>query len=232
MSANINENEIIEINFFEPALGLIISNLEFLETELKEEKITNPDLTNLINEISEIDEFEQWEACVKKLNILIPQLLNIIEKIINANRYELLAILFTIIALTNNLAEQGQFMTKVIALQNEVNQSEEQLIQEMKKYIVILAQQIYQELSIRDDSEFIKSDEWQKVIDTLNKDQELTFDDVKDGSSLLIELFELDNKLNHQNFFHLSNIFKNLIEIDALITLIEFWEQGLLDEEE
>ncbi|ATZ18775.1 hypothetical protein ESOMN_v1c03930 [Williamsoniiplasma somnilux] len=219
--------EELEVNFFEPALGLIITNLEFLEDELNQESKNVKFISKFIDNLNELDDYDDFDNLVKKFEIIENEIIDVIKQTRDADKYMLLDNFFTAKTLLNEMISQGSFMDKALSFEEQENISEIELIKEMKKFVISQANIWYQNLDNKDQNDFNISNEFAKVLNILIKEKD--FVDFKEANDMLVQLFVLDNKITLNNFAYIEEIFAKLIKTKALITLIDFWEQGETD---
>ncbi|WP_026389775.1 hypothetical protein [[Acholeplasma] multilocale] len=229
-----NVQEEVELGFFEPSLGLIITNLEFLEEELAQEKIDVKALTNLIDEFNEIEDLEQWNGLVNKLDEMSQGLIENILKIVDADHFKLLSYLFLALTLAKHLKEDEKLMQFAIELEEKIANKElvnndEVIIVEYKGLVVNLVNELYAHIQERITDETPVSDEFKKVVKILAKEKELA--DLRDGTEVLMDLYVVEHEINNESKETVLLQFQTLNEINGLITLIDFWEQDNLEEE-
>lgn len=232
MSKQKQTNQELELGFFEPALGLIITNLEFLEDELQQEQQSVKQLTKIIDKFNELEAIEEFEKVVAQLGDLAPTIEQAIFKIVDADQAKLLSYLYLALTIANNLKESELLMqiAEVVEkklLKGTFENNEENLISEYKTLLTNFANQEYQTI-VNDLSTIQYQDEFKKVLNILAKEQD--FDDLKEGNGVLMELFALANPVaNDKHYLVMWNRFNNL---DGLFTVITFWEQDSFEDEE
>ncbi|PPE05180.1 hypothetical protein [Williamsoniiplasma lucivorax] len=221
---SINEQE-LELNFFEPALGLIITNLEFLEEELIEEKIATKKLKQLIDNFHELERIEDFDVLAETLTILGTELKAVIVAQPNLDQFKVMSYLDLAINLAQALKTDGQLSQIILEIANNPEvATEEDVIELTKEHVNHLLKANY--LSIQEilDQGFKVEDAFIKILKILIKED--NFNEFSEGNSILIELLTNQFKLKNDN---VCDIFNYLIGNEGIILLINFWQQGLIE---
>ncbi|AUF83603.1 hypothetical protein CXP39_02200 [Mesoplasma syrphidae] len=231
MSKEKQSNQELELGFFEPALGLIITNLEFLEDELKQENKNFDKLTKLIDKFSELEVIEEFENLVDDLVKMTAAIEKVIFEIVDVDQAKLLSFLYLASGIANNLKETELLMQIATKIEQKMSEgifenTEENLIAEYKTMITEYAHEQYQD--ILTNLEIINySDEFKKILNILTKEKD--FNDLKEGNTVLVELFILENPvINELGYLKIWRLLNNL---EGLLTLMIFWEQDNFEEE-
>ncbi|WP_031542864.1 hypothetical protein [Mesoplasma photuris] len=231
MSKDNNNNE-IELGFFEPGLALVIANLELLEEELIQEKSNVQKLTILLDKFSEVDDLNAFDQLVNQLDdlekTLRPEILNLID----VDRVKLISYLDLATTLANNLKTNGELISYAATLEDmiakkEIKNDEEIIFDLYKDLIIKKVNDLYVSIKPAIDHELSNSEEFKKVINIMS--EEKTIQDLIEGSELLFNMFGLEEEINDQTT---QEYFKLINEAQALITMLNFWEQDDIDEEE
>ncbi|WP_027063210.1 hypothetical protein [Mesoplasma seiffertii] len=232
MSKEKQANQELELGFFEPALGLIITNLEFLEDELQQEQQPVKELTKILDQFNELEAIEEFEKVVAELVNLTPVLEQTIFKIVDADQAKLLSYLYLANSIATNLKETALLMQIAGTIETKLEDgifenNEENLVAEYKTLLTQFANHEYQEI-LNDLSTIQYQEEFKKVLNILSKEQD--FDDLKEGNGVLMELFALANPVSNNSSY--LTMWKRLNNLEGLFTVITFWEQDSFEDEE
>ncbi|AVP49154.1 hypothetical protein [Williamsoniiplasma luminosum] len=224
---SINKKE-LELNFFEPALGLIIANLEFLEEELRQEQVDTSRLNILIDNFNDLEKLEDFECTAETLVNLAKDFEKTIASKANLDQFKVMSYLYLATNLAKILENDGQLNEIISNIDNDENETEEQIIEFSKAQVIELIKEKY--LLIKDEiNQGLKVDDaFNKVLNILIKEED--FNEFNEGNSILIELLMNQFKIKESN---IAQIFNWLIFNESIILLINFWEQSLseMDEE-
>ncbi|ATZ17353.1 hypothetical protein ELUMI_v1c06310 [Williamsoniiplasma luminosum] len=224
---SINKKE-LELNFFEPALGLIIANLEFLEEELRQEQVDTSRLNILIDNFNDLEKLEDFECTAETLVNLAKDFEKTIASKANLDQFKVMSYLYLATNLAKILENDGQLNEIISNIDNDENETEEQIIEFSKAQVIELIKEKY--LSIKNEiNQGLKVDDaFNKVLNILIKEED--FNEFNEGNSILIELLMNQFKIKESN---IAQIFNWLIFNESIILLINFWEQSLseMDEE-
>ncbi|AJM71883.1 hypothetical protein [Mycoplasma yeatsii] len=226
-----NNHQEVELDFFEPSLGLIIANLDNVLDELNKDNNNYIQLENLINEFENIESLDNWDQLVNKLEKLEDLIINELVNIKDSSVFNLISSL----QISKHLAfllKQNNFVFKQLdELENNSNamkwNHQQDYIDFYKQVIVEKSNQLLKENKQLFEQLNSKKDEFKKVYNVLISEQ--VFDDLLEGNKLLIDILKLN--INFNDILDLKRL-SILNKIQAYLEFINFWQQTINLEEE
>ncbi|MDQ0567858.1 hypothetical protein [Mycoplasma yeatsii] len=226
-----NNHQEVELDFFEPSLGLIIANLDNVLDELNKDNNNYIQLENLINEFENIESLDNWDQLVNKLEKLEDLIINELVNIKDSSVFNLISCL----QISKHLAfllKQNNFVFKQLDdLENNTNamkwNHQQDYIDFYKQVIVEKSNQLLKENKQLFEQLISQKDEFKKVYNVLISEQ--NFDDLLEGNKLLIDILKLN--INFNDILNLKRL-SILNKVQAYLEFINFWQQTINLEEE
>ncbi|KNG79702.1 hypothetical protein [Mycoplasma sp. HU2014] len=226
-----NNHQEIELDFFEPSLGLIIANLDNVLDELNKDNNNYKQLENLINEFENIENLDNWDELVNKLEKLELQIIKELLNIKDSSMFNLISSL----QISKHLAfllKQNNFVFKNLN-DLEMNAkalkwtSQQEYIDFYKQVITNQVNDVLKEHKLLFEQLNSQKDEFKKVYNLLISEQ--NFDDLLEGNKILIDILKLNINLNDTLDLKRLDI---LNKVEAYLEFINFWQQTINLEEE
>ncbi|ATQ35519.1 hypothetical protein MENTO_v1c03730 [Mesoplasma entomophilum] len=217
-------NNEIEIDFLEPGLAIIISSLENIEAELK----NNKELTFLLDDLNEVEELEDLAKLLTKLKSLEKQLLSEIKALNHLEEFDIVSDLQIATAMSDFLAAD-EFLFKFTELveTKDIVVTQENILEIFKEEIIKQVNKIYKEAISKLKNIYDNENEFMKVLKIATDESNLN--DLREASKLMINLLKIERTVSEEKKYEILAI---LNKAESLINLIDIWSQYEIDFEE
>ncbi|AVN60368.1 hypothetical protein CG007_01890 [Mesoplasma entomophilum] len=217
-------NNEIEIDFLEPGLAIIISSLENIEAELK----NNKELTFLLDDLNEVEELEDLAKLLTKLKSLEKQLLSEIKALNHLEEFDIVSDLQIATAMSDFLAAD-EFLFKFTELveTKDIVVTQENILEIFKEEIIKQVNKIYKEAISKLKNIYDNENEFMKVLKIATDESNLN--DLREASKLMINLLKIERAVSEEKKYEILAI---LNKAESLINLIDIWSQYEIDFEE
>ncbi|AGJ90701.1 hypothetical protein [Mycoplasma putrefaciens] len=220
-----NNKSEVELDFFEPSLAIIITNLDYLLTNLnlnKQDKL-NQQLEKILVEFEEIADLDLWDQLANKLEKLESEIVKELLKIKDSGLFNLICA-FQISKSLALLLKQNSFIFKGLdSLEQTLKTTNQQdYLDYFKKLVVSKVNEILKENKPIFNNLISSKDEFKKVYQILC--DETNFDDLFEGNQLLIEILRTNLDFANQTDLRQLN---TLVKIQAYLDFINFWQQTI-----
>lgn len=223
-------NKEIEIDFLEPSLAIMITNLEVIEYAFENEKKQNIRLSDLLDKLNEVEELEHLRVFIKQLHDLKVELKKEILTLKTQDTFELITALQTTISISHFLSEEEFLFGHIENIQKMIEQNEikdeYQIFENYKSLIIEKINDINAQTLLDFQKSFDDKNELIMVLKATNNETDLN--NLREASKILINILKINFDFNDKSsIIHLTS----LISVDVLINLIDLWSEFELEEE-
>lgn len=221
-------NNEIEIDFLQPSLAIIISSLENIEAELK----NNNNLTKILDQLNEVEEINELVKILSEFKKLKHELLDQIKQLKHKEEFDIICDLQIASAMSEFL-NTDQFLFKFTdsleaRLQaKEVIITQENILEIYKEEIILQINKFYTQAILIFKNVFNNEHEFMKVLKIAAEENNLN--DLREASKLLINILKIERTIDNIKKYELLEI---LNKAEVLINLIDIWSQYEMDFEE
>ncbi|ATZ20885.1 hypothetical protein [Mesoplasma coleopterae] len=210
-------NNEIEIDFLEPGLAIIISSLENIEAELK----NNKELTFLLDELNEVEELEDLVKMLTRLKSLEKQLLLEIKALNHMEEFDIVSDLQVASAMSDFLTPD-EFLFKFTELveTKDIVVTQENILEIFKEEIIKQVNKIYKDTISELNNIFDNENEFVKILKIGSEEKNLN--DLREASKLAINLLKIERRIDKEKKYEILSI---LNRAESLISLIDIWSQ-------
>ncbi|PPE06307.1 hypothetical protein [Mesoplasma corruscae] len=222
-------NKEVEIDFLEPSLSIIISNLEEIEYELEKSSSINKDFINLIDKFNEVEELSELRNLFDELKKQAPEIKKTISKLEIEDKYETLISLYSA-TLTSEFLHENEFLFNHIEevqklIESKVVNDDYEIFENYKTIIIAKINELYAKALIIFEQQPKQDNEILKILKIAQ--EETNLNDLREASKLLIGILKIIFKYDDLKS---EELLISLVKADVLISLIDLWSEFELEE--
>ncbi|QVK02208.1 hypothetical protein I7636_01215 [Mycoplasma mycoides subsp. capri] len=227
-----NKKEIFNTDFFESGLAYILTNLDFIQEELEQEKLQTSLVEKLITDFEDVEEYETWDLLTNNLIQSEEKILEEILKIKDSTKFNLLNSYFLAKNLSIYLKSNSFLIEQINKLQTNSpddlsEDKKEEFINNLKQEILKNNSELYKQNERLFKEIFDKKVEFKKIYQLLIKETE--FEDFNYANELLFNMLNNNFKFNNKQDLLKLEVLNNA---QSLIDFLTFYESSLFDDEE
>ncbi|UZK64056.1 hypothetical protein MNF30_03780 [Mycoplasma mycoides subsp. capri] len=227
-----NKKEIFNTDFFESGLAYILTNLDFIQEELEQEKLQTTLVEKLITDFEDVEDYETWDLLTNNLIQSEEKILEEILKIKDSTKFNLLNSYFLAKNLAIYLKSNSFLIEQINKLQTNSpddlsEDKKEEFINNLKQEILKNNSELYKQNERLFKEIFDKKVEFKKIYQLLIKETE--FEDFNYANELLFNMLNNNFKFNNKQDLLKLEVLNNA---QSLIDFLTFYESSLFDDEE
>ncbi|ADK69448.1 hypothetical protein V2P57_01475 [Mycoplasma mycoides subsp. mycoides] len=227
-----NKKEIFNTDFFESGLAYILTNLDFIQEELEQEKLQTSLVEKLITDFEDVEEYETWDLLTNNLIQSKNKILEEILKIKDSTKFNLLNSYFLAKNLAIYLKSNSFLIEQINKLQmnspDDLSEDKkEEFINNLKQEILKNNSELYKQNERLFKEIFDKKVEFKKIYQLLIKETE--FEDFNYANELLFNMLNNNFKFNNKQDLLKLEVLNNA---QSLIDFLTFYESSLFNNEE
>ncbi|CBW53976.1 hypothetical protein [Mycoplasma mycoides] len=227
-----NKKEIFNTDFFESGLAYILTNLDFIQEELEQEKLQTSLVEKLITDFEDVEDYETWDLLTNNLIQSEDKILEEILKIKDSTKFNLLNSYFLAKNLAIYLKSNSFLIEQINKLQTNSpddlsEDKKEEFINNLKQEILKNNSELYKQNERLFKEIFDKKVEFKKIYQLLIKETE--FEDFNYANELLFNMLNNSFKFNNKQDLLKLEVLNNA---QSLIDFLTFYESSLFDDEE
>ncbi|QVJ95715.1 hypothetical protein [Mycoplasma mycoides] len=227
-----NKKEIFNTDFFESGLAYILTNLDFIQEELEQEKLQTSLVEKLITDFEDVEDYETWDLLTNNLIQSEYKILEEILKIKDSTKFNLLNSYFLAKNLAIYLKSNSFLIEQINKLQTNSpddlsEDKKEEFINNLKQEILKNNSELYKQNEKLFKEIFDKKVEFKKIYQLLIKETE--FEDFNYANELLFNMLNNNFKFNNKQDLLKLEVLNNA---QSLIDFLTFYESSLFDDEE
>ncbi|EXU60290.1 hypothetical protein [Mycoplasma mycoides] len=227
-----NKKEIFNTDFFESGLAYILTNLDFIQEELEQEKLQTSLVEKLITDFEDVEDYETWDLLTNNLIQSEDKILEEILKIKDSTKFNLLNSYFLAKNLAIYLKSNSFLIEQINKLQTNSpddlsEDKKEEFINNLKQEILKNNSELYKQNEKLFKEIFDKKVEFKKIYQLLIKETE--FEDFNYANELLFNMLNNSFKFNNKQDLLKLEVLNNA---QSLIDFLTFYESSLFDDEE
>ncbi|QVK03016.1 hypothetical protein [Mycoplasma mycoides] len=227
-----NKKEIFNTDFFESGLAYILTNLDFIQEELEQEKLQTSLVEKLITDFEDVEDYETWDLLTNNLIQSEEKILEEILKIKDSTKFNLLNSYFLAKNLAIYLKSNSFLIEQINKLQTNSpddlsEDKKEEFINNLKQEILKNNSELYKQNERLFKEIFDKKVEFKKIYQLLIKETE--FEDFNYANELLFNMLNNSFKFNNKQDLLKLEVLNNA---QSLIDFLTFYESSLFDDEE
>ncbi|QQY78477.1 hypothetical protein JLS56_01415 [Mycoplasma mycoides subsp. capri] len=227
-----NKKEIFNTDFFESGLAYILTNLDFIQEELEQEKLQTTLVEKLITDFEDVEEYETWDLLTNNLIQSEDKILEEILKIKDSTKFNLLNSYFLAKNLAIYLKSNSFLIEQINKLQTNSpddlsEDKKEEFVNNLKQEILKNNSELYKQNERLFKEIFDKKVEFKKIYQLLIKETE--FEDFNYANELLFNMLNNNFKFNNKQDLLKLEVLNNA---QSLIDFLTFYESSLFDDEE
>ncbi|ACU79008.1 hypothetical protein [Mycoplasma mycoides] len=226
-----NKKEIFNTDFFESGLAYILTNLDFIQEELEQEKLQTSLVEKLITDFEDVEDYETWDLLTNNLIQSEDKILEEIQKIKDSTKFNLLNSYFLAKNLAIYLKSNSFLIEQINKLQTNSpddlsEDKKEEFINNLKQEILKNNSELYKQNERLFKEIFDKKVEFKKIYQLLIKETE--FEDFNYANELLFNMLNNNFKFNNKQDLLKLEVLNNA---QSLIDFLTFYESSLFDDE-
>lgn len=226
-----NKKEIFNTDFFKSGLAYILTNLDFIQEELEQEKLQTSLVEKLITDFEDVEDYETWDLLTNNLIQSEDKILEEIQKIKNSTKFNLLNSYFLAKNLAIYLKSNSFLIEQINKLQTNSpddlsEDKKEEFINNLKQEILKNNSELYKQNERLFKEIFDKKVEFKKIYQLLIKETE--FEDFNYANELLFNMLNNNFKFNNKQDLLKLEVLNNA---QSLIDFLTFYKSSLFDDE-